>query len=146
MEIKLSPRLWWSITTLRFALFKTFSSRTISGLCVSTTTTVVFDVIISHASSDVINRSLSSGFLSISSMTRRNVGSISDSFKTTYASRLFINANLDTPMAAPMASKSGRLCPITMTLSPSVKISFNACEITRALTRVRFSIGSVLPP
>ena len=114
------------MTTLRFALFRIFSSNTISGLCVSTTTTVVFDVIISQASSDVTNRSFNSGFLSISSITRLNVGSISSSLSTTYASKSFIDANRDTPIAAPTASKSGRLCPIIITLSPSVKISFNA--------------------
>ena len=134
------------MTTLRFALFKTFSSKTISGLCVSTTTTVVLEVIISQASSDVTKRSFSSGFLSISSITRRNVGSISESLRTINASKLFIDAKRETPIAAPIASKSGRLCPITITLSPSVRISLRACEITRARTRVRFSIGSVLPP
>ena len=134
------------MTTLRFALFKTFSSKTISGLCVSTTTTVVLEVIISQASSDVTKRSFSSGFLSISSITRRNVGSISESLRTINASKLFIDAKRETPIAAPIASKSGRLCPMTITLSPSVRISLRACEITRARTRVRFSIGSVLPP
>jgi c-di-AMP phosphodiesterase-like protein len=127
---------------LRFALFKTFSSKTISGLCVSTTTTVVLEVIISQASSDVTFIVLNDS--DIDPTLRRVMDEIdkkpelkerfvtsdeawdmmtSKTLRTINASKLFIDAKRETPIAAPIASKSGRLCPMTITLSPSVRIS-----------------------
>jgi c-di-AMP phosphodiesterase-like protein len=38
------------------------------------------------------------------------------------------DAKRETPIAAPIASKSGRLCPMTITLSPSVRISLDEID------------------